>query len=29
LSDDFDAVCHSHPKSMKKYFIDMLLRMVA
>jgi len=29
LSEDFDAVCHSHPKSMKKYFIDMLLRMVA
>jgi len=29
LSEDFDAVCHSHPKSLKKYFIDTLLRMVA
>jgi len=29
LSENFDAVCHSHPKSLKKYFIDMLLRMVA
>jgi hypothetical protein len=29
LSENFDAVCHSHPKAMKKYFIDMLLRMVA
>ena len=29
LSEDFDAVCYSHPKSLKKYFIDILLRMVA
>jgi len=29
LSEDFDTVCHSHPKSLKKYIIDMLLRMVA
>jgi hypothetical protein len=29
LSKDFDSVCHTHPKSLKKYFIDMLLRMVA
>ena len=29
LSKDFDVVCHNHPKSLKKYFIDMLLRMVA
>jgi hypothetical protein len=29
LSGDFDTVCHKHPKSLKKYFIDMLLRMVA
>ena len=29
LSENFDTVCHSHPKAMKKYFIDMLLRMVA
>ena len=29
LSEDFDAVCHSHPKSLQKYFIDMLLRLVA
>ncbi len=29
LSENFDAVCHSHPKSLKKYFIDLLLRMVA
>jgi len=29
LSENFDAVCHSHPKSVKKYFIAMLLRMVA
>jgi hypothetical protein len=29
LSEDFDTVCYIHPKSLKKYFIDMLLRMVA
>ncbi len=29
LSEDFDTVCHRHPKSFKKYFIDMLLRLVA
>ncbi|MCP4976594.1 MAG: transposase [Maribacter sp.] len=29
LSENFDAVCYSHPKSLKKYFIDVLLRMVA
>ena len=29
LSKDFDSVCYIHPKSLKKYFIDMLLRMVA
>ena len=29
LSENFDTVCHSHPKSLKKYFIDILLRMVA
>ncbi len=29
LSEDFDTVCHSHPKSLKKYITDMLLRMVA
>jgi hypothetical protein len=29
LSGDFDIVCHNQPKSLKKYFIDMLLRMVA
>lgn len=29
LSEDFDIVCHGHPKSLKKYIIDMLLRMVA
>ncbi len=29
LSENFDAVCYSHPKSLKKYFIDILLRMVA
>jgi len=29
LSDDFDSVCHRYPKSLKKYFIDMMLRMVA
>jgi len=29
LSEDFDTVCHSHPKSLKKHFIDMPLRIVA
>jgi len=29
LSENFDTVCHSHPKSLKKYFIDILLRMAA
>jgi len=29
LSEDFDAVCHNHPKSLKKSFISTLLRMVA
>ena len=29
LNEDFDAVCPRHPKSLKKYFIDVLLRMVA
>jgi len=29
LSDDFDVVCHSSSKTLKKYFIDILLRMVA
>jgi len=29
LSEDFDTVCYNHPKSLKKYFIDLLLRMVA
>ena len=29
LSNDFDAICYSHLKSLKKYFIDVLLRMVA
>jgi len=29
LSKNFDTVCHSHPKSFKKHFIDILLRLVA
>lgn len=29
LSQDFDRVCHTHPKALKKYFIDLLLRMAA
>jgi hypothetical protein len=29
LSENFDTGCHSHPKSLKKDFIDTLLRMVA
>ena len=29
LSKDFDAVCRNHPKSLKKSFINTLLRMVA
>lgn len=29
LSEDFDTICYSHPKSLKKYFLDMLQRMVA
>ena len=29
LNENFDAVCPRHPKSLKKYFIDVLLRMVA
>jgi len=29
LSDNFDAVCRNHPKSLKKSFINTLLRMVA
>jgi len=29
LSEDFDAVCCNHPKSLKKSFINTLLRMVA
>ena len=29
LSDNFDTVCRNHPKSLKKSFIDTLLRMVA
>jgi ribosomal protein L32 len=29
LSDDFDTVCRNHPNSLKKSFIDTLLRMVA
>ena len=29
LTDDFDAVCRNHPKSLKKSFINTLLRMVA
>ncbi len=29
LNKDFDTVCRTHPKSLKKYFIDVLLRMVA
>jgi len=29
LSENFDAVCHNHPKSLKKSFISTLLRMVA
>ena len=29
LSEDFDTVCRNHPKSLKKSFISILLRMVA
>jgi len=29
LSEDFDAFCHNYPKSLKKSFINTLLRMVA
>ena len=29
LSENFDAVCRNHPKSLKKSFINTLLRMVA
>ncbi|MEA2059602.1 MAG: hypothetical protein U9P10_03565, partial [Thermodesulfobacteriota bacterium] len=29
LSQDFDRVCRTHPKTLKKYFIDILFRMVA
>ena len=29
LSEDFDTVCYNHPKSLKKAFINTLLRMVA
>ena len=29
LSEDFDAFCRNHPKSLKKSFINTLLRMVA
>ena len=29
LTDDFDAVCRNHPKSLKKSFINTLLRMIA
>jgi len=29
LSEDFDTVCRNHPKSLKKAFINTLLRMVA
>ena len=29
LSEDFDAVCRNHPKSLKKSLINTLLRMVA
>jgi hypothetical protein len=29
LNEDFDAVCHNNPNSLKKSFINILLRMVA
>ena len=29
LNEDFDAVCHNNPNSLKKSFINTLLRMVA